>query len=348
MKHGKINLTSRVNQCSLSTSSGGIDMNTLAVNSTGISIHGKMIDGMEVWLYRFKKNGVKKSTFERLIVSFGLAKKYSLMHMRIFEVTTVDVQDFINKLQNDGYGYNTIKKAYNLISAFIKFLIGEGIQIHPSYINVTLPLPENTVKARHEVEAYNKFDQAKIIRAVKPTSGLGAIAAVIMLETGIRSGEALALSWDDVNWDRRALSIHKTLVFPASTSKCFIQDSAKSKSSKRIIPLSKRAYSLLEDLFERSMPSSSNDLIFYGNKGQSYSIGYNVMANQIKALCDEVGVKYKGMHIFRHTFATNCYYKGCEIKILSKLLGHASVTITYNTYIHLYGDALEEMRSIVD
>lgn len=49
----------------------------------------------------------------------------------------------------------------------------------------------------------------------------------------------------------------------------------------------------------------------------------------------------------RHTFATNCYYRGCEIKLLSKLLGHANVTITYNIYINLYGDALEEMRSIV-
>ena len=323
-------------------------MNTLAVNNTGISIYGKMVDGVEVWLYRFKKNGVKKSTFERLVVSYDLAKKYPLMYMRIFEVSTIDIQDFINKLQGDGYGYNTIKKAYNLISAFIKFLIGEGIQIHPSYINVTLPLPENTKKIKREVEAYNKFDQAKIIQAVKPNSDLGAIAAVLMLETGIRSGEALALSWGDVDWDRRALSIHKTLVFPTSTLKCFIQDSAKSKSSKRIIPLSKRAYSLLESLFERSMPSNSSDLIFYSKKGQSYSIGYNAMADQIKAMCTEAGVEYKGMHIFRHTFATNCYYKGCEIKILSKLLGHASVTITYNTYIHLYGDALEEMRSIVD
>ena len=59
-------------------------------------------------------------------------------------------------------------------------------------------------------------------------------------------------------------------------------------------------------------------------------------------------VEYRGMHVFRHTFATNCYYKGCEIKKLSKLLGHASVTITYNTYIHLYGDALEELRSVIE
>ena len=56
---------------------------------------------------------------------------------------------------------------------------------------------------------------------------------------------------------------------------------------------------------------------------------------------------YLGMHAFRHTFATNCYERGCDVKILSKLLGHSDVAITYNIYIHLYGDALEEMRRVV-
>ena len=44
---------------------------------------------------------------------------------------------------------------------------------------------------------------------------------------------------------------------------------------------------------------------------------------------------------------TNCYYRGCNVKIMSKLLGHADVTVTYNIYIHLFGDALEEMRSVI-
>ena len=56
-------------------------------------------------------------------------------------------------------------------------------------------------------------------------------------------------------------------------------------------------------------------------------------------------IAYKGEHIFRHTFATNCYYKGMDVKILSKLLGHADVNITYNIYVHLYGDGFDEMYS---
>lgn len=54
-------------------------------------------------------------------------------------------------------------------------------------------------------------------------------------------------------------------------------------------------------------------------------------------------VDYRGERVFRHTFATNRYYKGMDIKILSKVLGHADVNITYNIYVHLYGDGFEKM-----
>ena len=58
-----------------------------------------------------------------------------------------------------------------------------------------------------------------------------------------------------------------------------------------------------------------------------------------------VHVPYTEVHVFRHTFATNYYHKGVDVKILSRLLGHADVNITYNIYVHLYGDGFDEMYS---
>ena len=322
---------------------GGNDMNSL-----DISVRSRMRDGVEVWLYRFKQNGVKKATFDRLLTSFNLAKSYPIMETQIVSLRTADVQDFINKLRDDGYAYNTIKKAYNLISGFLRFLLGEGIPVAPSYMNVVLPSPENTDGNKSEVVTYSKPEQMRIISASSKDNSLGSKAAILMLETGIRSGEALALSWRDVEWDRKAIYIHKTLVYPASTKRCFIQNSPKSKGSVRHLPLSKRAYSLLEALYEDSIPQTEDELIFYRQGKRDSSMGYNLMSAQIEKLCQDAMVEYKGLHVFRHTFATNCYYKGCEIKKLSKFLGHSSVTVTYNTYIHLYGDALDELRSIVE
>ena len=318
------------------------------MNTLGIQLSSKIYSGMEVWLFRFKKNGVKKATFERLLTSYNLFKKYNISNLSISDLTTTDVQNFINKLRDDGYAYNTIKKAYNLISAFLKFLIGEGFPVMPCYINIVIPSPENTEKTKQEVVTYSKPEQMRLINAANKDNTLGSKAAILMLETGIRCGEALALSWSDVDWERKAISIHKTLVYPSSTKKCFIQNSPKSKKSKRLLPLSNRACRLLEKMYENASPENDDALLFYHQSDMHSSMGYNLMAAQIKKLCVSAGVEYKGMHVFRHTFATNCYYKGCEIKKLSKFLGHSSVTVTYNTYIHLYGDALDELRCIVE
>ena len=70
---------------------------------------------------------------------------------------------------------------------------------------------------------------------------------------------------------------------------------------------------------------------------------YEALRWQTKCACRDAGIQYRGEHVFRHTFATNCYYKGMDIKILSKLLGHADVIITYNIYVHLYGEGFEEL-----
>ena len=66
---------------------------------------------------------------------------------------------------------------------------------------------------------------------------------------------------------------------------------------------------------------------------------------QTRKACEEAGIEFRGEHVFRHTFATNCYHKGIDVKILSRLLGHADVNITYNLYIHLYGDGFDEIYS---
>ena len=76
----------------------------------------------------------------------------------------------------------------------------------------------------------------------------------------------------------------------------------------------------------------TNEWVFTNTDGSRLS--YEALRWQTKCACRDTGVEYRGEHVFRHTFATNCYYKGVDIKILSRLLGHADVNITYNIYIH--------------
>lgn len=312
----------------------------------GITNKDQVFKAMEVWLYRFKQNSVKDATFDRLVTSYNMMRGYPIAFMRIMDLTTVDVQNYINQMLSDGYAYTTIKKQYNLITAFVKFLLGEGFMVRPVHLNVELPIQEKVKKPKKDIMAYTKMEQAKLNKVIAGVNDDGANAIMLMLETGMRVGELLALYWEDIQWERRAIRIHRTLVHPASRTRGFIQEGAKSASSNRVIPLSMKAMALLERMLETT--ENPTGLIFRSIKYPDKPMGYNALRKSIKVLCKDAGIEYRGMHVFRHTFATNCYYKGCEIKKLSKLLGHASVTITYNTYIHLYGDMLEELRSVVE
>lgn len=308
----------------------------------GISVSDPIQSAMERWLYKYKKINVKTATFERLLTSFKLLTEYGIAATRLMDLCTDDIQRFINQLVNDGYSISTIRKAHNLMTGFIRFVLGEGLAIRPAYLNVRLPRAEHIKKQARKIESYDPEEQQRLRAAIEATGTVASDAVLLMLETGMRVGEVLALKWSDIQWQRRAVRIHATMVNLQSRKKSFVQDSAKSRTSTRTIPLSSRA---LEVLAKRR--KSTDGLVFTAQDGET-TIGYNSLRNQTQDLCLAAEIPYYGFHAFRHTFATNAFYKGCEIKILSKLLGHASVTITYNTYIHLYGDALEEMRSIVD
>ena len=92
---------------------------------------------------------------------------------------------------------------------------------------------------------------------------------------------------------------------------------------------------------EKQYARKRNEWVFTNDDGERLS--YEALRYQTRKACKEAEIEYRGEHVFRHTFATNCYHKGIDVKILSRLLGHADVNITYNLYIHLYCDGFDEM-----
>lgn len=295
----------------------------------------KLSNEVQEWLVLYKKNSVKPTTYDRLIISLDLMKKHAISDMNFEEIKAEHIQKYVNYLVNAGYARSTIKKQYCLLHAFFRSKKMEDI-----FDQVSIPAQSMVKKAKKEVVAYTMEEQRRLIPVLMKVRNPSTCAAMLMLESGMRIGEVLALSWDDILWDRKAVRIHKTLIRITNAKKIEIQQGAKSHCSNRTIPLSTRAMELL-----RGMYCGKSGLIFSKENGEPLT--YEAMRWHIKKACDEAGVPYYGQHVFRHTFATNCYYRGCNVKILSKLLGHADVTVTYNIYIHLFGDALEEMRSVI-
>lgn len=300
-------------------------------------------ESIQGWMQRYKQNSVKPTTYDRMVTSLNALTGYSISEMDVLSIQSDDLQDYIGEMVEDGYALSTIKKQYHLVTAYLKFANTEGIIPRPIYENVKLPVQQMVKKKRKEVYGYTPMEQSALNRVFRTQERPGYAAAMLMMETGLRVGECLALTWDDVLWGRRALQINKTLIRIANHRLMEVQEGAKSFTSNRTIPLSTNAYALLEDLHRQNGDGSG--YIFKAQNG--FPLSYEALRYQTQIACDKAHVPYLGQHVFRHTFATNCYNRGCNVKILSKLLGHADVAVTYNVYIHLFGDGLEEMRSVV-
>lgn len=303
----------------------------------------RLYDDIKDWMVNYKQNSVKATTYDRLLVSLQMLGRYPISEIPVEQLDDDEIQHYINQLVNEGYARSTVKKQYYLIREFLDRAVLKGKISRPIYKGVRLPSESIVKKPKKEVIAYTKPEQAALRAVLNRVDDPAYKAALIMMETGMRIGETLALTWSDVDFDRKALKISKTVVRITDSKRSYIQQGAKSFSSNRLIPLSKTALEILKAM---NSVDKYNYLVFHDKHGKILT--YETLRWRTQKACHEAGVKYHGQHVFRHTFATNCYERGCDVKRLSKLLGHQNVTITYNVYIHLFGDGLEDLRSVVD
>ena len=169
-----------------------------------------------------------------------------------------------------------------------------------------------------------------------------------LIFTGLRIGEAIALEWKDIDYKNKTITVNKNVVEVKSkeTGKYILekQDSTKTDSSTRIIPISNNAMECIKNLKEIN---GDKKFIFASQTGQYISpSNFNRMFRGIqKALNYEVTL---GLHSLRHTFATLMLNNGIDVKIVSELLGHSNVSVTYNIYIHTIQSQKIKAINIID
>ena len=155
---------------------------------------------------------------------------------------------------------------------------------------------------------------------------------MLSLFTGIRLGELCALKWSDFSLTEKEFYVCRTMQrLPnpdkKSTKRTAIEiGEAKSSCSIRTIPIPEKIMSYLNSNY------ADNAYVLSGQK--NYFIEPRTMENRFKSLLRKCGVKDVNFHALRHTFATRCVELGVDIKTLSEILGHATVNITLNRYVH--------------
>lgn len=157
------------------------------------------------------------------------------------------------------------------------------------------------------------------------------IGVLICLYTRIRIGELCAMQWKDISLAEGLLYISKTVQRVQQLDNPFQKTKLcvfppKSVNSKRIIPIPKTLLDILIP-FE----GNSDDYVL---TGKAKCADPRTMQYHFKKFLRACNIEDTNFHTLRHTFATHCIEMGFDIKTLSEILGHSSVNITLDRYVH--------------
>lgn len=184
---------------------------------------------------------------------------------------------------------------------------------------------------------------------------------VMALNTGMRMGEIVGLTWDCVDFENGIIHVEKTLCYiPNNGNALYEFHSPKSKAGKRNIPMSKLVKETLQeqkawhdDINTRfTPPKGFENLVFTSKTNRPLNAAnikdsINYLVARINAESPKERFEHFTPHCLRHTFATNCIAKGMRPKTLQKLLGHNSLQMTMDLYCHVLDETLKEEMSAI-
>jgi integrase len=153
----------------------------------------------------------------------------------------------------------------------------------------------------------------------------------IAVLTGLRIGEILALRWKRVDLLGGTLEVAENF----SSGEFGLP---KTRSSRRIIPISSALAGVLESQRSRVNPRTPEDLVFQTAKGTPLS-DKNLYNRELAPACDQIGLPRISWHSFRHTNATLLHASGEPLKTAQALLGHSDLETTLNVYTHTVSDS---------
>ncbi len=271
-----------------------------------------------------------------------------LGEMRFVDITQDVLEDCCNALltsggqSGNGLSAKTVSDALSLIRNIFRYYAGRKFPI---------PCDTRAVMVKQTTEEMRIFslnEQKVLCSYIRSDLNMRNVGVLLCLLTGIRVGEVCALRWEDISFPEKTMHIHQTMqriqvdslgragVYEeegrldgqkAESRTKIIVTTPKSKCSIRTIPIPEELFLILQ-----AVRGSASGYFLTGS--EKNWVEPRTMQNHFKKLLKCCAIEDANYHALRHTFATRCVELGFDVKSLSEILGHASVNITMNRYVH--------------
>jgi len=306
------------------------------------------------WLREYQYNKLKPASYDRLETTVRCHIIPAIGAKKMDKVTRDDVQGLVNALYyQNALSYSTVKKVYVALNACCKHALVDGTVLKNPCTGVILPSQGERTK---QITAFSAEEilllQNELMRKDEHGNDAYYYAPVflLMLHTGMRMGETLALTWDDVDFTNHTVSVTKNSIMVKNRDQsgqssggyeAAIQNSTKTASGNRVIPLNRKAEEALAELRKRK----TSQYVVENSRGNT--VLPSNLERSFHAVLQNCGLGKHGVHVLRHTFASMLFGKGVDGKVISQLLGHASVKITYDIYVHIMPKEIAHVTDVL-
>ena len=305
---------------------------------------GKLTIGeyLDRWLADSVKGTVKETTYANYAYITHKHISPVLGHVKLKMLTPAHVRSFYGEKARTNLSAATVKKMHVVLRKALSQAVSDGLIPRNAADGVKPPrvgAPGEEIKplGPEECAAFLKASRGEKLEALY----------VLALHCGLREGELLALRWEDVYLEavKPAVLVRRTLTRGEGGRAWVVGGSTKSSKGRRV-RLTQQAASSLKDHRKRQLEVrlrlsglwQDQGLVFPNETGSPLNPS-NLRNRSFKRIKARAGVREDlRFHDLRHTCATLLLSEGVNVKVVSELLGHASITITLNTYSHVLPD----------
>jgi len=287
---------------------------------------------LQKWL-NSKKHGIKESTYSKY--SYMIDKYISpiLGDYDISIISTQILENYVSRLLGDdasdtvGLSGKSVRDILTIIKMSMHYSEYLGYKVICDCSLITVKNNQSSMRVLTVEE------QSILTKSLLQETDLCKLGILVSLYTGIRVGELCALRWENIDLKAQRISIVQTmqrisdLDSGVKNKTKIIFSEPKSKCSIREVPIPDFLVSILA-------PFETEPTAFFLSGTDKHYIEPRTMQYCFGRCISKCNIAPANYHALRHTFATRCIEVGFEIKSLSEILGHASVNITLNRYVH--------------
>lgn len=314
----------------------------------------------QYWIEHCKADKVRDNTEKNYRTRYKYNIQSQIGYLKLNKVKVTNCQKILDDMYDDGYATGTIEQTKITLHAMFDAAV-DAEYIGKNPVSKTV---QCKVRDKAEARFLSVSEQEDFL--VYSAQKMYDTAYRLVLRTGLRAGEIGGLRWSDIDFNNKVLSVNRTLLQDKKKGGFYFGE-PKSKESKRKIPLSKKGIAILREqkILQMKNRMKSNrwsdnadwaDLVFTTVNG--HPVGASTFNTMIKRIINNINadrkinaeinnktfVEFKkfSMHSLRHTFATRCIEAGMKPKVLQKILGHSTIQVTMDMYVHVMDEELEK------